>query len=209
MPIFPAVAGTIRFALEQIQANQPMVNIIHLAHSVTTPLTKGECDSVAEHVGNAFEANMYPQMSAESGLRQVVATQLDSVTAPQGIWPFNGAGALGGGLGSLATARVVKEVIPRRYRGGHPRFYWGGVRQADVEPTNGRALTSAAAAASSVAATNFWAALNSLADRGDAWEVVCVHYFSRHGLLAVPIQDTVSGFSVDPVLGTQRRRLQR
>lgn len=208
MPVFPAIGGVVRIAFEGVQANQPWVNTLHMNHSDGVQ-TQESVDTVAAEVGTKFETAIYPVCSNEFGLLRCVVTQLDSVTAPQGTASFSGAGALTGGLAPLSTARVVKETIPRRYRGGHPRFYLGGTRQSDVEAANGRQLTSAAQAAGQTAVGSFLADLNATTVAGQTYQVVCVHYFSKHALLTAPIVDVVSAFSLDAILGTQRRRLQR
>jgi hypothetical protein len=128
MPALPAVPKAVKFVLSGlINGTKPWVNAFHSGYSVGGALSAAEVLALAQVVNASWGANVAPLLTTITTLNSVVATALDSATAPVGV---DGTVQTGGDADepvAAGTAFVVQRKLSRRYRGGHSRVYIPGL----------------------------------------------------------------------------------
>lgn len=170
-------------------------------------------------IQSAWSANLASLQNTLASLTQIQITDLTSATAAQVVLTSSVPGTAAGAINSAGVAAVIKFKVSRRYRGGHPRFYFPG--------TNNSQLANA----------SIWSAgfLSSLSSAWLAFIAACevappanigilvhvnVSYFQGFTNLViagrrarsvptqrpVPITDGVVSYSVNPNTASQRRR---
>lgn len=164
-------------------------------------------------------AAMDAQQSTDTSLVKTVVTVLTSPTAGQAEDDTAVPGTDGGVRQGAAVAAVIKFKIARRYRGGHPRLYLGGLTAsalADAQNVSAAYITSTLLA---------WNAYISLVLAQTApFSATAVHCnvsyfagFTNHtfpsgrirpipNLRVAPVIDTVLSYAMNTKLCSQRRR---
>lgn len=131
MPALPNVPNVLRINLNmKMSADNNVVNILHVAFTGTS--TNALLDTYAGDVRAAFGAHLAGLLSNDLTLLSVNVTDLTSPTAPVG---FDGTStACSGGAGALSEQAcfLFNHHIARRYRGGKPRTYLAGPRDANL-----------------------------------------------------------------------------
>jgi|SRR6202035_1070537 len=223
MPALPSVPKAAKVVLAGlIDGTKPFVNAFHLGYSVGSSLTLAEVTAIATAAAGSWIADLAPLVSDTIELTNVIATALDSSTAPT----FNfGASTTGGHTEQpvpAGTAMVLQRKVGRRYRGGHSRVYLPGMvasylddteRAWDVtllgqiveawEDIENAATGAIAGVHTDVASTNisyYEGFTNFLYPSG--------RYHVRPTLRAVPVVDIVTDTQGNPRPCSQRRRQQ-
>jgi hypothetical protein len=173
-------------------------------------------------VGTGWSGNLAARQQTGTTLTQVEATDLTSATGAQSIKSLAVVGTDAGGAPALGTAAVIRFKIQRRYRGGHPRFYFPGVSTAHLGSANAWDSTYVTNLAASW--LSFVTAVITAPPAGlGAMQHVNISYFAGFTnkpfpsgrthpvptLRGVPVQDQVLSYSVNPIIGSQRRRYQQ
>jgi len=157
-------------------------------------------------------------------LTSTVLTDLSSASAPQAIDSGTGTGGSAVAALSEGTAVVLKKILARRYRGGHPRDYLAGPTTGDLAAASLKTWSAGSLAnwATDYAAfvTAVIAATPAAAAPGS--EVQVSYFQGFHNvtfpsgraravptLRAAPIVDAVVSHVANPKIASQRRRNQQ
>jgi hypothetical protein len=207
MVALPPVQNTVRVALAHTLSGQNVINVFYVkCTTVGFALTQGDVQAVADGVANAHKTNFLPQLNNGLQLTGAHAVDLSGPVSPIADSTVSGPGGSASPLSTTSAACVVSWRISRRYRGGHPRTYLGGITQGSF--TTGRSFTGAFVTAVSTAAANFRTAVNAITTANlSAAQLSCVHYYQNRVLLAVPLVDSITSAAVNSRLDSQRRRL--
>lgn len=81
----------------------------------------------------AWNADVIANLSTRLSSLLAELTDLSSNTAPQVLNSTGTTGGDGNTPTSAGTALVIKKVIARRYRGGHPRVYLAGATATNIQ----------------------------------------------------------------------------
>lgn len=204
--ILPDVPSVIRMAFEHHLGDAKMTNVLHFLYG-GGPLTQTDLDFLANFAASEWTTDILAGMSNAVIFDQLVAQDLTSRTSPVSVITSGAHSSLTGAGAPLNSALVISHHIARRYRGGHPRTYIGGLRQVDVnDPTH---WTSAIVAGYQTAWNTFIGNVVGSTHGGHAiLEYVNVSYFSAGALRVTPVVDDVLSSLVKSGLGTQRRRVR-
>jgi hypothetical protein len=224
MPALPPVPKCVRIALQGlIDGSKPFVNLFHLGYSVGGTLTAAEVLQLATDISAAWGSSLAPGLSDTVQLVDVVATALDSSTAPTVTFPSGFVGGQSTQPTAGGTALVVQRKIARRYRGGHSRVYLPGIPAATLADTEDHWDPTLLAAF-----TGQWESIEGAgatylvtAGRTDATPVSVSYYefftnvlypsgryHARPTLRVTPLVDKVVSFNGNPRPCSQRRRQQ-
>ena len=188
--------------------------------SYSGTLSSTDAQTLANLLATNWIAHVGLHMSNQVTLWQTVVTDLTSNTAAQAVSSTTGAFGAGTTADLSGLAAIIRFKIPRRYRGGHPRIYLPGVRTGDFSTQN---------TLSSTLITNLvsdWAAFISAINAGlpaaigtlSQCNVSYFQGFTNHTFpsgrvhpvpslrTGGPLIDFVSSVSVNPIVGSQRRR---
>jgi hypothetical protein len=177
-------------------------------------------ETFAGAVNSLWNANIAPLASTSVELNQCNVTDLSSDSAPA-VEVATGLPGTRDGAGLSADASMVASIlIPRRYRGGHPRNYWPLGIQSDLEDP--QHWTSAFVTACETGIGEF---LGEITTSGwpDSGTLNLVNVSYYNGFTAVenpltgryrnvptvrgtPLVDTSTGLRANPYVGSQRRR---
>lgn len=203
LPPTPAVKA--EFELEVTGETRRFVNILHFAIPGGGPIPLGDLTSLATYLDAQYDLAFTDFMGTTVTHVESVFTDLTSDTAPRVITAPGTSGGSAGSLLPLNVAAVASWAISRRYRGGHPRSYLGGMVDAQV---------SSPIALNPTFLTNWETALNTFLTNtsshiigGSTHEPVNVSYFSGGAMRVSPVQDSIIGVTVHPRIDSQRRRL--
>lgn len=207
MVALPPVSGVAKIVVKQTLGTVNVFNVLHAQTNDNHPGTASELLNLATAVRTAWVTNVLPLQNAVLSLTDVVCTDLSSDTGAEATVT----GLTAGGNQGIATpancAICWSWRIGRRYRGGHPRTYIGGLSTTDTAGPN--TIVAARITAHQAAAVALRSAINSAATSNGAWQLVVVHYRRAKQVLPVPLVSTVNAVTVDSRLDSQRRRLGR
>lgn len=221
MPALPAAPRVIRVDFFQtIAANSRVRDRIFLQYSGA--LSNTDLATVLATISAAWATNISPLQENVATLNSIEGTDLSTASSAQAINSTSHAGTGAGAALPNGVAAIVKFKIARRYRGGHPRFYLGGLSATNV--VNGEQIAATAITAIQAAFAAFIAAC-VLAPPVAVGTLVHVNvsFFlgfanvtfpsgrirPRPTLRAAPLIDNVISYSVNPNAGSQRRRYQQ
>jgi len=207
MAPLPPLPGAVRIKINQTLGG---VNLQQVQHAIRTGAqvawTQADVNLLASNVRASWVTNFIPLQVTGLSLGSVVVEDLSSQTGPVGIAAGTTPGADAGAPLSSNAAACISWVISRRYRGGHPRMYVGGIAQTRTSTPNTwlPAFVTALDGASEALRT----AINSttLAGGGTALHAV-VHYVRNKVPLVPPESSIISSGVVDTRVDSQRRRL--
>jgi hypothetical protein len=222
MPALPAAGKTVRCDLFQTySANTRVRDRIYFSYTGAGP-SVADLNTLAATISAAWNTNISPQQNAGAVLTSIQLTDLASATGAQSVVTVNRVGTLAGVAVPAATAMIIKFRIARRYRGGHPRFYLVGRVVAD------EATYSTWSSASGASVATAWAAFIAACIAGPPASLgtmahANVSYFlgftnktfpsgrtrAVPNVRATPVVDAVVGYSVNLIMGSQRRRSQQ
>ena len=124
MGALPAVPKAVRLDLHFSQGSDSNIQIREF-FSYSGALSVTDATTWLANMVAGWAANMPSNQAHGSSLVRSVLTDLTSDTAPQVINGTAVAGTRAQPQLPNGTALVIKKVIQRRYRGGHPRTYLG------------------------------------------------------------------------------------
>jgi hypothetical protein len=126
MPALPPVSKVIRVdLLGALTGNPSARNRIFIQYAGTLSIADLTTwlGTVATKWGTRFNAIL----SSDFTLNNVLGTDLSSASAPQVAVSTTQTGTSAAAPLTGGSALVIRFKISRRYRGGHPRFYFGGL----------------------------------------------------------------------------------
>lgn len=182
-----------------------------------------DMNTLASHVATQWNTNLAPLAPTQVILTEVVVTDLTSASSARGSAAVSHAGTRGSNPNTINDTLLLNFEVARRYRGGKPRTYnpWG------VEGDIGSAQQWAAAFIT--AAENGWSAFQTNMTGFDfgATQLGAQCNVSFYEGVNLPITlpsgrvkqssavrsgnalvDTITSFSANPYIGSQRRRVR-
>ena len=221
MPALPDVPGVCRIVLRQtLGEDADLVNRFYVKYGGTPgTLASTDANNVASGVASAWNSHMAPSMSTSLTLHEVNVEDLTSDTGAVGLWTGSHAGTSTGTDLPAEVCVIIKQVIERRYRGGHPRQYLGGILSGAL--SDPQTFTSAFQTAILSAYTAFRGAISAtfpvgLQPTSDV-SVSFYHGFTnvtypsgrirpRNTVRSTAVVDQIASFATNPKVGSQRRR---
>lgn len=219
MPALPNVNHVIRFdCLQTISVDVTSMNRFFMSYA-GAGATLGDLTTLANTVSSAWLTNIVPLTPNYVTLTGVRLTDLTTTSAPQVQIAAARVGTRAGTPLTAGVCAVIRQRLSRRYRGGHPRVYLAAGVGADQ--ANGQQWTAAFQAA---VASGWGAFITAIATTPPAsigaLLAVNVSYFAGfHNVTMpsgrqravptvriVPVTDGVISYSVNPNIGSQRRR---
>lgn len=205
MPPLPAAAKVLRIAWEYGVEFQTNVNIFHLLYDGAGN-NQSDLDGIGNDVSTAIKAFLNPLQDVDVVNQQLTITDLTSSTALTTSGAQTGNGTHAGGMTPANCACCVSWHIHRRYRGGHPRTYVGGIPITAY--LDERSFTTTYVALAQTRGTTFITDMNAIA--GNAYgtlTLVNLSYFTAGALRATPITDPILFSTTNARPDSQRRRL--
>lgn len=220
MPALPAVPLVCKVIIKQKLGNDvDVINILHWAFTTPNP-TSAQLVTAANAIVSAYSSDIVPDITSEMLCESVEIIDLSSSTGSVGIStaPSN--------VGSLVTpplsagaCTVESYQIARRYRGGHPRTYWGGnvaAQLTDAQDWTGAYLTTKQGDLNAFY-NAVGVAFNTFGGMGGQVNVSYYSGFTNHTypsgrvraiptLRGTPLVDFITGRRINPKVGSQRRR---
>ena len=208
MPPLPAVPGVVRTAVEGTIAGSPFANIFHWLMDTTSGITNAQATTIANSVYSHYATMISGLMGTDIIATACFATDLTSSSGGVGSAAGSSAGGnLPGGI-PASTSVLVKHIISRRYRGGHPRTYLPPMSHVSLLDEKNWSGSSTANMQS--AWDTFVSGVLGTSVSGNTIDAhVNVSYHSGHALRPTPVIDNISGSVVEQPYATQRRRLGR
>jgi len=219
LPVHPGVCRVrARFAAG---ANLDIATAVHFTYTGGPP-------SIADLIAMATTAyasavtNLVPRLSVDRNLVGVDIQDLSSALGAYGEYLAVTAGSRGGGTLPASVCVLLNEVIARRYRGGKPRTYWPLGTETDLA---GTADWKSASVIDFETGIGDWLTAVAGLTHGTTAFVAGCSISNYHGFTSV--QNPVTGrwrniptpraiaippdvwttFAVNPIPGSQRRRL--
>lgn len=219
MPALPFVTDVAKIQLHQTYGDDAsIVNSFHC--KFTGSATESLLNGWAVAITTAWKAHLQTWFVSDLVLNGVYITDLSSDLGATGSDIENNAGTNTATMGTPAnTAMVMQFQINRRYRGGHPRQYICGIPPNNLQ--NEDHWLPASIDAWEAAYTLFMTAVVAGAESPLVGQnIVNVSYVDGHTWYqdargnwhkqmtyrATPQVDVVNGYTVNPIVGTQRRR---
>lgn len=205
MPPLPAANKVLRVAFRQTVEGQDNLNIMHFTYS-GAGANQTDLNNLTDGLGAGIKALMQNLQSADNVYQDVTAIDLTSSTALTSTRALTGVGSHTGGASPASMACAISWKVHRRYRGGHPRTYVGGLPITTLSTERSFSATFVALAKGNAAA--FLAGF-PLASGGAYGNInpVSLSYFSGGAVRVTPITDDIIGSDVNARPDSQRRRL--
>lgn len=206
--------GVCRYTINGLFVGRPVANIIDMQIDTTASVVS-RADAVEAQAGiliNEWSDHILPLVSNDYQANSVSWVDLNSSsgsvgarsTTSQETWPQTGAGA-GATMPGNVALRVNKNIVASRgQRQG--RMYLAGAGEGDNTDANPNAVAGAAQTAINDALESFLGNINQSDADPDAYvsRMVVIHTLDGE----FTNYSEVNGLVVDPVLGSQRRRLR-
>ena len=215
MPPLPAAHHVIKCEIKftDSQSARGLVNIFHVGYT-GADISVTDLANFATQFDLLVNNTLTTFMTSSMTHDESVFTDLTSDTAPRVITTPGTAGGNAGARAPASAAAVVSWLIARRYRGGHPRTYLGGLIASQIAEPN--TLAEPFRTNFQTAARNF---VNNVAlinvPGGQGFNLVNLSYYDKNvtpappHLRPVPFTDQITGANVHSRLDSQRRRLGR
>jgi hypothetical protein len=181
-----------------------------------------DLDTFAGAVGASWVTEFLAYSNTDTVLTEVICTDLSSSMANEGSATEDETGTRTGGSLPASTCLLINFQISRRYRGGKPRIYLPLGSDSDLltaqtwNPTFVSEVGIAWAAFIAAVIAEPWSGGGLLSQvvpsffEGTSGELVGSGDYVRGKTLpiprAVPLVEPITGFSVNPIFGSQRRR---
>ena len=205
---FTPIPGVVKLQMKGHYQGQPWTNIFHLLSPIIVGFDNTQMAALATAMGTHYGALLQPGKNPGDIFEECVATDLSSGTGGIGVAGFSVSGSTAGAVMPANLAHCVSWAIGRRYRGGKPRTYIGGVTGGDI--ADSRSFTLASTTSLENNANGFRIAVNAdVTPPGAPYNLVCVHYLKNHALLTPPLVDLITDCTVDLRVCAQSRRLGR
>jgi hypothetical protein len=213
------VPNVIRVTLHYtISADVNAVNRFFFKYAGAPPLSPA-METFAVSVANLYSVNLQEYSHPNVTLHLTEAVDLSSPTGGYGSSSAIHQGARAGGALPAGTCLLQHMTIGRRYRGGKPRIYWPFGSDTDLQDS--QRWTNAFLTIMGTQLPTFFGQVIANPPPGNTLQQQCnVSYYSGFhthegstgrvsnisDVRPVPLVDLVTGFSVDPRVGSQRRR---
>ena len=213
--ILPPVPNVIKTVVSGTTGGNPFNNIFHWQYTAPGPPTAGAVSLLCQNIHNAYNTNLTTWFPSWVNVLQTTGTDLTSTSGAVGSYAHTQSGGGATGTGSSASCVLVKHLISRRYRGGHPRTYLPGLTSSDQADSLN--WDAAHVADIQTGFNGFLSAVETSPPSGiTSLNFVNVSYYGHGGSttkpptpLPTPIVDVITGNVVEARLATQRRRLGR
>jgi hypothetical protein len=218
MPVLPAVANCIKSVFTSAMGDAPdMLN--RLFWKLSAPATQAFLNAFTSEMVTAWTAHMTPYQTEYLTLKETYAEALDSLSAPTSTLGTSVAGGYATAGPPADLALLINFDTARRWRGGHPRISVPGIPVAYLNTPQTWTATIVGDVAAAWAL--FVAAMLAVTNGGiTVVDQVSIPYYKgfTNGvgstgrarviptLQAAPVPDIVTSFSVNPVIGSIRRR---
>lgn len=207
MPALLPVPGVVQLTVNQTFAGVPVVNVHYVQSIDESGWTEAQLALLAStYTGWLTGATSFRQLQSSAlAYTRLDLVDLTSDTSPQLSANLASVGSSAGATEAAQVAMCIGWTIARRYRGGHPRTYLGGmVTSSRGVPNQFNAPAIATAAAAGIALR---AALNGGGDHPSGQQMVAVHRTRDLLILNPPETSQIITATVDTRIDTQRRRL--
>lgn len=219
MPALPNIPLVLRAQLHwQDNADTHVTSTLFFRYSGTAP-NGTACNALAHDIDDAF-APVATQWSNETSLIGCVVTDLSTNMGGEGSDTTSVPGTDSGTQLAGGTCLIANYQIGRRYRGGKPRNYFPWGTSSDL---NGRQLwTTSFASACQSALSDAIAAITGESSGGTTITAHCnVSYYQGSRVVTSPTTgrarnvpilrttpqvDDITGITINPAPGSQRRR---
>jgi hypothetical protein len=222
MPPLPSPGKVVRCDLFLVVgANQRVRDRIFFTYAGAGPAV-ADLTTLAATISAAWNTNITPQVNTGTTLFAITLTDLASSSGAQVSVSVARTGTLAGTPMSAGVALIVKFKINRRYRGGHPRFYLPGRVIGDLASSTAwnagvlTAVSTAFAAFVAACVAGPPAALGAMAHANVSYFTGFTNRTFPSGrtravpnLRGAPLVDTIQSYSVNGLIGSQRRRNQQ
>lgn len=208
MPL-PFLTGGIKVRIAGAIGAGEFGMVFHYNTGLVVDITDSDASVFAANIQTAWSTHIAPEWTAEVVMNTVVVEGLTSGT--DGVGGIAGA-VPGTGPGTPVAAQVCvleKDLIARRYRGGHPRHYWPAPAPVFMSDPTTLSVVGAGALNTAVAAYHSAVVADGVALWGADFFYMSPSYYSGHALRPIPLADPILGFTIESKLATQRRRLVR
>ena len=223
MTALPPAPGILRtsFAYQLVSNGSPIGGFRLFLRYTGTPPSASQLVTACTNFANAWASDLAPQTSTAQQLASVTAIDLSSNTGAEGTATAVHAGTRTGTELPVDVAVLVNGQISRRYRGGKPRTYVPGGVAADT--TDGRHWTGAFQSGFLTAWQSFTNALDGSSGIAGGLSPYNVSFYEGFTVVTDPVThrarnlptlrsspqlDPVIGYSINPIIGSQRRRLR-
>lgn len=219
MPALPSVPQVIRLTFTQKQGSDTdIITRLYVHYSGTAP-TNGTLVNWLSTMSANWLSNVSPLQAGVVSLQSIAAADLTTPTSAIAVDNTVHTGSRTGTQLPAGNAALINYLVQRRYRGGKPRTYLPAGTSPDV--LSGQTWQVAFVAAVNAGWGAFTGALSTSPPTGTTITgLVNVSYYQgftvhtgstgrAHNVSTprtTPLVDTISGFTVDPEFGTQRRR---
>jgi hypothetical protein len=218
MPPLPAVSKVVRVDFKHVGPGSAPAQFRRF-FQYSGALSQADAQTWVAACRASWATNLAAAISSAWSLNLTLLTDLTSASAAQAQDGTIVAGTPSGVPVSNGTALVIKDKIPRRYRGGHPRTYLMGIPSTNL--LNGDAWTSGFLGTGLTAWNAFIAGIISAAPAGVGTVTeVNVSYFlgfsnvtapsgrahARPTPRVTPLVDQVQSHALNPKPASQRRR---
>jgi hypothetical protein len=177
-------------------------------HYTGTPPSTADLTTYANLIASSYSAHMISKIPNNVVLSEIECLDLGNPGTIAGVAPISIPGTFPTTAMTAETAVLINFTIARRYRGGKPRVYWPAGTSADLASPVAWQGTFISGFES--AFTAFLTALAPDPTPPPAVDhLVNVSYFSAHVLRPTPVVDQVLSWAVNPIPGSQRRRMGR
>lgn len=221
MPALPNVTDVARVQLVQSLGDD--TNILNrLFFPFTGDITDAICEAIALEAAGSWNSHLAAYLGTDFGLNQVNVLDLTSDTGAFFEAPVSHAGTYDALSEAAELALIVKMAISRHYRGGHPRWYQAGIPIGNRETPQtwnstylGDFLTAwEAFVAELVGYESGGVTLSPPVNVSYYQGFTPVRYPSGRyrnvpNVRATPIADTITAFTLNPIIGSQRRRSEQ
>jgi hypothetical protein len=218
MPALPSPGKVLKYTLQYALGEDNNV-LNRFFAQYTGAVTSAILSTLAASAATAWNTYMAPQHHSDLMLQTVGIEDLSSDTGPVAADSVSHQGTDSGVMLPAATSMIIKHLINRRYRGGHPKVFLTGFSASeDHDP---QSWNGTFAANTEAAWSNFiTAAFTSPPAGTGTLTLVNVSYYSgftNHTfpsgrtraiptLRGTPLVDPVVGFNADIKFASQRRR---
>jgi hypothetical protein len=220
MPPLPPVPNVLVIQMKFTVGNANVISRVNVRYVSDAP-TRNDLIAYATHIDAMIGSHLLPLCSEQVKTVEVMVTDLTSDTAARGIATSSQAGTRPGLPNGAAVAALINFKVARRYRGGKPRIYFPFFVAADLTD---RLTWSSDAITEATASWNAFmsAVIDGAPAASRVIEQVNVSFYagftvitdlrtgrSRNVSQLRPdgaVVDRIAGFSINPKLGSQRRR---
>lgn len=208
MAPLPPVADVIKADLDWTFGSDQNVHSHLYFHYTSAPPNASLLQTFSNAVGTSWDTDMKAYQATTCILETVTCTDLGNPSTQSGQTTFGVAGTKPSADLPADVCVLVNLHIGRRYRGGHPRLYLPIGGAADIATP--QSWTSSQLGAWLTSFSAFVNSLLNIASPGPTCDSLAnVSYRSGGAARPVPVTDPVLNWTINPIPGSQRRRLGR